>query len=120
MCILRWICGKTLKDRIRNEHIREMVGVAPIEDKMRENRLRWFGHIQRKPLDAPIRKSDLLTIHSNAIGKGRPKLTWTEIIKKDITICNLSVSLALKKIEWRKQIHVADPMQLGKGLDELS
>ena len=46
MRILRWICGKTLKDRIRNKHIVEMVGVAPIEDKMRENRLWWFGHIQ--------------------------------------------------------------------------
>ena len=59
MRMLRWICGKTLKDRIRNEHIREIVGVAPIEDKMRENRLRWFGHIQRKPLDALVRKSVL-------------------------------------------------------------
>ena len=37
MCKLRWICGKTLKDTIQNEHIREMVGVAPIEDKIREN-----------------------------------------------------------------------------------
>ena len=37
MCILRGIYGKTLKDRIRNKHIREMVGIAPIEDKMREN-----------------------------------------------------------------------------------
>ena len=46
MRTLRWKYGKTLKDRIRNEHIWEMVGVAPIEDKMRENRLRWFGHIQ--------------------------------------------------------------------------
>ena len=73
--MLKWICGKTLKDRNRNEHIRELVGVAPIEDKMRENRLRWFGHTQRKPLDAPIRKSDLLTIHGNARGRGRPKLT---------------------------------------------
>ena len=120
MRMLRWICGKTLKDRIRNEHIREMVGVAPIEDKMRENRLRWFGHIQRKPLDAPVRKSDLLTIHGNARGRGRPKPTWIEIIKKDITSCNLSVSLALDRSEWSKQIHVANPMQLGRGLDELS
>ena len=87
-----------------------MVGVAPIEDKIRENRLRWFGHIQRKPLDALVRKSDFLTIHGNARGRGRPKLTWIEIIKKDITICNLSVNLALNRIEWRKQIHVADPM----------
>ena len=71
-----------------------MVGVAPSEYKMWENRLRWFGHIQRKPLDAPIRKNDLLTIYGNARGWGRPKLTWIEIIKKDITSCNLSVSLA--------------------------
>ena len=46
MRILKWICGKTLKDRISNKHIRELVGVTPIEDKMRENRLRWFGHKQ--------------------------------------------------------------------------
>ena len=77
---------------------------------MREKRLWWFGHIQRKPLDAPVRKSGLLTIHGNARGRERPKLTWTEIIKKDITIYNLSVSLALNRIEWRKQIHVANPM----------
>ena len=42
MPMLRWICGKTLKDRISNKHIRELVGVAPIEDKMRENRLQWL------------------------------------------------------------------------------
>ena len=77
---------------------------------MRENRLRWFGHIQRKPLNAPIRKSDLLTIQGNARGRRRPKLTWTEIIKKYITIYNLSASLALNRIEWRKQVHVADLM----------
>ena len=75
MHMLRWICDKTLKNRIRNEHTREMIRVAPIEDKMRKNRLRWFGHIQRKILDVPVKKSDLLTIHGNAIGRGRPKLT---------------------------------------------
>ena len=83
MRMLRWICGKTLKDRIQNEHIWEMVGVASIEYKMRENWLWWFRHIQWKPLDALVRKSDLLTIHGNARGRGRPKLIWTEIIKKD-------------------------------------
>ena len=51
---------------------------------------------------------------------GRPKLTWAEIIKKDITICNLNINLVLNRAEQRKQIHVANPMQLGKGLDELS
>ena len=69
MHMLRWICDKTLKDRIRNEHIQEMVGVAPIEDKMRENLLQQFGHIQRRPLNASVRKSDLLIVHGNDRGK---------------------------------------------------
>ena len=80
--MLRWICGKTLKDRIRNKHIWEMVGVAPIEDKMRENWLWLFGHLQRRLLDTSIRKSDILIVHDNDRGKGKPKLTWTKIIKK--------------------------------------
>ena len=82
MRMLKWICGKTLKDKIKNKYIREMVGAAPIEDKMRKNLLRWFRHIQWKSLDAPVRQSDLLTVHDNDRGRERPKLTWPEIIKK--------------------------------------
>ena len=43
MMMLRWMYDKTRKDRVRNEYIWEIVRVAPIEDKFRENRLRWFG-----------------------------------------------------------------------------
>jgi len=41
------MCGFTRLDRIRNEVIRELARVAPIEDKMRETRLRWFGDVKR-------------------------------------------------------------------------
>ena len=43
--MLRWMYGKTRMDKVRNEDIRSLVGVASIEDKIRENRLRYFGHI---------------------------------------------------------------------------
>jgi len=39
MRMIRWICGHTRLDRIRNEVIRDKIGVASIEDKMREARL---------------------------------------------------------------------------------
>jgi len=34
-----------IEDRIRNQYLR---GVASIVDKMRENRLRRFGHVMRR------------------------------------------------------------------------
>ena len=52
-----------------------MIEVAPIEEKMRENLLQWFGHIQRRPINASFRKSDAIHIEGNARGQGRPKLT---------------------------------------------
>ena len=62
MGMLRWMYGKTRRDKIRNEQIYKMIEVAPIDEKMRENRLRWFGYIQRRPINAPIRKSDAIHI----------------------------------------------------------
>ncbi|GER55389.1 F-box protein At1g55000 [Striga asiatica] len=58
MRMLRWFCGHT-SDRIRNENIRDRVGVAPIEEKLVQHRLRWFGHVQRRPPDAPVRRGVL-------------------------------------------------------------
>jgi len=43
-------------DRIRNELIREEVGIAPIENKMKEIRLRWFGHVKRRSVNAQMRR----------------------------------------------------------------
>ncbi|KAF0752588.1 Uncharacterized protein FWK35_00011041 [Aphis craccivora] len=45
---VRWMIGVTREDRIRNEYIRGSIGVAPIVDKLRENRLRWLGHVLRR------------------------------------------------------------------------
>ena len=55
MKMLRGMSGYTLKDRIRNDHISERVGVAPISEKMRDYRLRWYGHVQRRELDVLVR-----------------------------------------------------------------
>jgi hypothetical protein len=54
MRMLRWICGNTRRDRVQNDDIRERLGVAPIEEKLMQHRLRLFRHIQRRPAEAPV------------------------------------------------------------------
>ena len=101
--------GKTRKDKIRNEFIRGSLGVTPIGDKMRESRLRWFGHVQRRPMTAPVRRSETIQVEGARRNRGRPKLTWVEVVKRDMAACNLIADKALNRAEWRNRIHVADP-----------
>ena len=108
MRMLRWMCGKTRNDRIRNVNIRDMVGVALIEDNIRE-RLRWFGHICRRPIDAVVRRSDTFIGNDSTKGMGRPNLTLDVVVKKDMSGLNLSQHLAIDRSQWRKRIYVADP-----------
>ena len=54
MRMIRWMCGHTRLDKIRNEVIRGKIGVRSIDDIIKKARLRWFGHIRHRNLDAPV------------------------------------------------------------------
>ncbi len=51
---------KDWSDRIRSEEFFLKIGVIPIDEKMRESHSRWFGHVQRREINAPVRKSELI------------------------------------------------------------
>ncbi|KAK3505678.1 hypothetical protein QTP70_004488, partial [Hemibagrus guttatus] len=51
--MLRFSLGVTRLDRIRNEYIRGTAHVGLMGDKVREARLRWFGHVQRREITTP-------------------------------------------------------------------
>ncbi|XP_070034932.1 uncharacterized protein [Nicotiana tomentosiformis] len=70
---LRWMCGCTRRDRIKNKAIRDRVGIASVEDKVRESRLRWFRHVKRRSIDAPVRRCERLAMERLRRGRGRPK-----------------------------------------------
>ena len=48
MGMLRWMNGVTKLDRIRNERIRGTSKVGEISKKVRESRLKWYGHVLRR------------------------------------------------------------------------
>ena len=109
MRMLRWMCGHTRKDRVRNDDIRDRVGVAPIEEKLVQHRLRWFGHIQRRPPEAPVHSGRLKRAENVKIGRGRPNLTWEESVKRDLKDWSITKELAMDRGAWKLAIHVPEP-----------
>jgi hypothetical protein len=97
------------KDRTGNDDIRDKLGVAPIQEKLVQHRLRWFGHIQRKPPEASVRSGILNRLENTRRGRGRPRLTWEEAIKRDLKERNIPKEIALDRSAWKIAIHVSEP-----------
>ena len=48
MKMLRWTCGVTRLDKIRNEKIRGSTKVGENSKKVQEHRMRWYGHVMSR------------------------------------------------------------------------
>lgn len=57
-------------------------GAGLIHEKIRESRLRWFGHVQRRVINALVRKSELIQMEGTK--EGRPKIILIEVTKKGL------------------------------------
>ncbi|XP_050674364.1 uncharacterized protein LOC126971892 [Leptidea sinapis] len=106
MRMLRWSAGVTLLDKIRNEYIRGSFKVAPIVEKVKEKRLRWFGHIQRRPDDNMVKLALDMVITKRMCG--RPP-TWLTTGEKDMKEAHLIADMAQNLAEWTKRTRMADP-----------
>ena len=62
MRMLKWINKKYPKDRILNEEGILKINVFPIDRNMKESRLHWFGYIQRRVINALMRKSEFIHV----------------------------------------------------------
>ena len=45
MRMIRWMRGVKLKDRVSNKELTERLGIVDITSLLRQNRLRWYGHV---------------------------------------------------------------------------
>ena len=84
--------------------IREKVGVTSVECKMREARLRWFGHVKRRGMDAPVRRCERLALDGFRRGRGRPKKYWGEVIRRDMEQLQLTEDMTLDRKVWKTRI----------------
>ena len=81
--MLRFAMGVTRKDKIINEYIRGIVKVERLRMKMRESRLRWYGHVMRRDQKYVRRKMMKMGLPGKR-RRGRPKRRFLNVMKEDM------------------------------------
>ena len=83
MRCLRAILGVTRRERLRNEHIRKALQLKnTITEVVKQKRLRWFGHVTRRPPESYVAKA-YREDFSNPKPRDRPPKKWITQVRED-------------------------------------
>lgn len=104
---LRTIEGVRWYDHVTNEELRERTGQANILRVLAQRRVRWLGHVLRRPDDHPTKAT--YEFDPTAAGwrrpRGRPRTRWKDVLRSDLQGVNLTLEdaarLADDRVAWR-------------------
>ena len=77
---LRTIEGVTLLNKVRSSEIRKSLNIEPLLFRIVRSQLRWFGHVNRMPLER-LPKQALLAKANGRRPFGRPRTRWINYIE---------------------------------------
>ena len=100
--------GVTRKNKIRNEYIRGTVKVERLRMKLRESRLRWYGHVIRRNQEYVGRKIMEMEVPGKR-KRGRPKRKFLDVVKEDMGEVGAKETDVEDRTVWRKMIRCGYP-----------
>ena len=108
MRMLRWMCGVTKLDKIRNERIRGTTKVGEITKIVQERRFKWYGHVLRREEHYVGRRAMVMKVPGER-KRGRHKRRWLDKEKDDIKEKGLSADDVYDRATWRRMSLYIDP-----------
>ena len=92
----------------RLEEVRRRCRVENLECRLRKMRLRWFGHVKRRDENSILRRVMELEMEGRR-PVGRPKKTWSKVVKEDTRKLNVIEDMIEDRKQWRQLISRAIP-----------
>ena len=74
-----------------------------IAELLRDNRLRWFGHVQRRDKDEARRRALQMTVDGKR-NRDRPKLRCRDLVEEDMARNQMTTEMAEDRKHWRVMI----------------
>lgn len=108
MKYLRRIKGINRTDRVRNQDVREELGIESVLTVIERNQLRWYGHLNRMGDNRQVKSVwEARTIPRRK--RGRPGETWKQVIEKVLAKKGYTIQTAKmitqNKKEWRALVY---------------
>ena len=93
---------------IRKDYIRGTVKVERLGMKMREGRLRWYGHVMRRDQEYVGRKMIEIELPGKR-KRGRPKRRFLNLVNKDMEEVGVKETDVEDRTVWRQIIYCGYP-----------
>ena len=105
--MMRYMANIRLKDKIPNKEVARRCGLPDLESRLRQRRLRWFGHVKRAEADIIGEVSTLPVAGRRP--PGRPQKTWHDCIKEDLRALHIKEDAAYDRKRWKMVISTSNP-----------
>ena len=90
----------TGKDKIRNEYMRGTAKIAKLGDKLRNARLRWYGHVKRRE-EGCVGKRMMEMAVPGRRKKGRPRRRWMDLVREYIKRVGAKEGDKVDQDQWK-------------------
>jgi len=106
---LRYILGKSWKDKMTNKDVFQLTGSVPLFSKLKFLYLRWAGHLNRMPKHRIPHILFHGVLSEGSCQTGRPYLRFKDVLKRDLKDFDINSSsfttLSYNRAEWRQNLH---------------
>ena len=105
---LRKILKIKWQDHVSNQELLQRAGQREMRAIIQDRRLRFVGHLYRRPLSCPARTALNWVPRHGRRGRGRPRMTWRRTLKRDVEQMNLGEmsveDAAQDRSRWRSLV----------------